>query len=347
MAKKLLVRGHVDNNTGYGQHLCAIVEGMQKLGVEILLRPTSIDFDAPIPGFVTSSILREDPAVNKELLIHIPRFKPQTGNHVHRVHYTTWETTRLDPQWVSQLDGNAAVVVPCHWNLNCFSASGVTVPMHVVPEWVDTSVFNYKAMPTSGPIVFGCAGRLTHGATRKKLEKVIQAFRKAFPRQITDVELHVKVSEACNIPEDLADSRIKVFKGWMKQAELARWYHNLTCFVSASSSEGWGLHLHQAMACGRPLITALYAGVADYCNDTCAYPLDFRYVPAEKPYSGLGHWADVSVDSIVEAMWEVRQHRHMAATKGALSHQRAHHFSLENMASKLYAVLDKHRIFID
>lgn len=345
MPKKLVIRGHVDNSTGYGQHVCAVVEGLQDLGVEVILLPTSIDREGDIPERVERAIHKKDPGFSKDLLLHIPRFKPQTTGWLEaRVHYTTWEATRLDIKMVSNLESSVAVCVPSHWNLNCFSASGVTTPLYVVPEWVNNLTYNYSPVEMDGPTVFGCAARIFHGGNRKRLEKIVKAFRKAF-KLSNKVRLKIKLSENCQINENLNDPRIEVVRVWMREDKLAEWYKSLTVFVSASASEGWGLHQHQAMACGRSIVSPIYGGVQEYANEHTSYAVPFSYVEAEKPYHGL--WTDVEVDELADAMARVHADRSTAATKGSMSYSSASRFSLENMAAKLYAVLEKHRIFID
>ncbi|MFN7138625.1 MAG: glycosyltransferase family 4 protein [Limisphaerales bacterium] len=49
--------------------------------------------------------------------------------------------------------------------------------------------------------------------------------------------------------------------------EMARLYHEASVFVSTSESEGFGLPLLEAMACGTPVVTTDSGGIHDFCKN--------------------------------------------------------------------------------
>jgi len=74
------------------------------------------------------------------------------------------------------------------------------------------------------------------------------------------------------------------------------------------------LHVHEAMACGRPVIACRYSGTAEFFNSSCGWEIAYDEVPATGiMYEGLGNWAMPRHDSMVDALgkptwtgWSVR-----------------------------------------
>ena len=90
---------------------------------------------------------------------------------------TAWEIDRVDPEWVSWLNKVRLVAVPSRWQVECFRACGVTVPMAVAPLGFDPLLF-HPAGEFPEVCTFGTAGALTAGGVRKNAQWVIDLFRK-------------------------------------------------------------------------------------------------------------------------------------------------------------------------
>ncbi len=72
---------------------------------------------------------------------------------------------------------------------------------------------------------------------------------------------------------------------------MADWYRSLTAYVNGSSGEGFGLHLIEAMACGRPVVTPCHSGLTAYFDASVGYPVEFKLVPVKNEIY-TGHWAE-------------------------------------------------------
>src|SRR6185312_8936542 len=105
-------------------------------------------------------------------------------------------------------------------------------------------------IPTTGT-VFGTAGRMAHGGSRKGLNEVMAAFVAAFPDPDLPVRLDVKCWPDC-LPRLVVpdDPRIRVITDAWTAHDLGAWYDGLTCYVTASRGEGYGLPPLEAMAHG-------------------------------------------------------------------------------------------------
>lgn len=255
--------------------------------------------------------------------------------------WTMWETDRLPPGSVKDLNACGLLLSPSAWGIDCFRANGVTVPMEVVPLGYDPSIFSPRAVG-SGPKVctFGTAGALDAGGLRKNVQRVIDLFLQAFPNR-NDVRLKVKITPRSPMVNTHGDPRIEVVNTGLSPAALADWYKSLTCYVNASYGEGFGLHLLEAMGCGVPLISTTFSAVGEVFDSTVGYEVGYKLIEAKnKVYSGL--WADPDNDQMIARMREVYADRAGAERFGALSAARAPAFSWDESIRKLVAALAKY-----
>jgi glycosyltransferase involved in cell wall biosynthesis len=335
-AGRVVLRAPLNVYTGYGLHASRVIGDLAGMGYEIAVRSTELsEIYGQIPPDIRRRLVAAVQTDNWELLLFPPRIAPTPGKKT--LFFTMWEATKLPPNGVQNLNAAECIVVPSHWNASCFSAGGVEKPIRVVPLGINTQVFKYAPMNMEGPCVFGTGGRTESGGMRKGFREIVEAFQKAFPKE-ADVELWLKAFPDCKMPE-VRDHRIKVIKKFMSEEELAAWFASLTCFVSGSKSEGWGLMQHQALAVGRPLVSVKFGGVAEYFTEEIGYPTNFQLKPAEGPYAGCGHWAELDGKHLMSQLRRVYENREDArerGLKGAISVSR---FSWEESNRKLVHVM--------
>lgn len=300
----LVIRGHVNGFTGYGQATTQLGAALRWHVPDLAFEPfgeISEAFGLEVPLWVWGRTFTA--TAGPVLQIANPHVPPIADRRT--VTLSMWESSRIPFPHVAALNQAERVLVPCAWNAEVFRASGVTVPVHVVPLGIDTEVYTPRQTPrTPGPLVFGCAGRIQHGGTRKGLQDVVSAFLRAFPRG-ADVRLRVKCW-----PDDppLAtgnDPRVEIEREPLTAEQLADWYRSLDVFVSASRAEGFGLQPLQAMACGVPVLAGWHTGHAEYLDASCAWELPCRPEPAEGVYAGLGEWYVADPDGMVDRLQSI------------------------------------------
>ena len=244
---------------GYDHLTFAVLQGLPSVGAELVRHPVAVVRADLVPP----RLMPREPSGGRDgeamLAVGPPFLVPRFGLDKRSAAFTMWETDTLDPVWVPLLSEAAVVVVPSEWQAREFRRDGVKCPVEVAPLGFDPVAF-HPAAPPPEVCTFGTAGALTSGGVRKNAQWVIDTFRAAFPRE-HDVRLRVKVSPGSTGVETHDDPRIDVLRAALPASELAEWYRSLTCYVNGSSGEGFGLHLIEAMACGRPLVTPELLGV--------------------------------------------------------------------------------------
>ena len=311
------------------------------------------------------------PLTHDTMLIHtVPEYYPQwiaaarvSGRRV--LGYTVWELERLPDHWpaiLNQLDG---VLVPCRWNVDTFRASGVTVPIHVVPH-----VSQFEALPKASPAAHApLAARLggSRGdrafifstiatwSARKAPELVVEAFLNAFTAD-DPVTLVVKTSR-----NDVTRARrrwwagfrmrypsprkaVRVLAGRFPRAprivciadealsddEMLALHERGDCFVSLARTEGWGLGAFEAARLGTPVVMTGYGGQLDFLDPALSQLLDYEMVPVNEPmwrrnYRPADRWAEPSLRQAIA-------HMHAIARDPAPARQRARVLAERNAA---------------
>jgi glycosyltransferase involved in cell wall biosynthesis len=343
----LVLAADIRGITGWDYVAFTLLSGLRSLGIDVR-KPRAADMKPDLipPDLRLRSVVRTpaDPQLVVAPPFGLGKYDPDENTAV----LTMWESDRLEPKWVHMLNRAGLVIVPSRWAVGCFRASGVTAPLEAVPLGYDPLVFHQNESPPiamGGLCTFGTAGAISAGGLRKNIPRVIALFREAFPSE-SDVRLRVKITPNCP-PLDLPDDpRIEVLRAALPHADLAAWNRSLTCYVNASFAEGFGLHLLEAMACGRPLISTQYSGLTEFFDAQVGYVIPHHLTDANNDvYSG--RWADPDDAGIIDAMRRVYHDRDEARRLGLAAAARARRFTWRDTGRKLVTVLRRHGFLQD
>lgn len=356
----LFLAGHLLTHGGYDHLLLAILTGLIDAGVNVHRDERLLFRKELIPPRYLPGRGRRRPD-DPRLVVAPPHLLRRFALDRRTAVLTMWETDTLPRGAVARLNRCGLVVVPSRWGAECFRENGVTVPIEVVPLGYDSGVFWRQPEPLPQPpprrgegafppfpgreggrgvrsmVVFGTAGALDQGGLRKNVQRVIDLFRRAFPSE-SDVRLRVKVTPTSPPVRTHDDPRVDVTQRPLSPAELAEWYRSLTAFVNGSFGEGFGLHLLEAMACGRPLISTTFGGAGEFFDSGVGYEAPYRLIEARNAiYSGK--WADPDDAAIAAAMRRVHADRDEARRLGEFAARRAAAFTWAETVRKLAGVL--------
>lgn len=343
------VTAHVDSSSGYGTFSTQVIAELQRRNYQVEVRsPAWNENGAPLPKSVKSALTQKPLSHNWELVIYPCVLQPAgfcMGQQ--RVAYLTmWESTRLtnsiEPSLnhaVSTMNKCDVILTPNAWNATIFSACGVDTPIRIVPLGTDISRFPFTPnLVHRSPIVFGTAARVFMGGVRKGFDRVVLAFKRAFPNE-TDVRLRVKCFPDDPPIDTGGDKRIDVIRNFLQIEELNAWYASLNVFVSGSASEGWGRHQQESMCCGRPVIGINFGGVCEFFNEENGYACPWTLEPGEGIYKTMGHYAKPTVDGLAKCMRLAHSNRDVLAKKSQLASVSARRFTITHSVDCMIDVL--------
>jgi glycosyltransferase involved in cell wall biosynthesis len=337
--RTIYISGSCIGISGYDNLVYETIRGFKSIGADVRINANNqINYNVCPVWF--QDIHAAKPANAWEIIITPPCNLNFITPGKRSVVLTMWETDYLEPEWVKMLNNAHMVCVPSQWAVECFKKCGVTVPIACVPLGYDPLIFNplgeFPKLCT-----FGTAAALTAGGLRKNTRYIIDLFRKAFPEE-ADVRLKVKVSPACPLPE-FQDSRVEIIREMLPPAKLADWYRSITAFVNASYAEGFGLHLIESMACGRPLISTYYSAVTEYFDDSVGWTVDHEIIKAAGgAYSG--HWGKPIEQSIINNMRQVYSDKEAVKNKGEAAYLKSRDFTWKKFGHKLIEAIGKNGV---
>ncbi|HEY9844305.1 MAG: glycosyltransferase family 4 protein [Candidatus Sericytochromatia bacterium] len=236
-----------------------------------------------------------DPA--ESLLLHwtiAPEFR---GRQEYRLGlgHTIFETNSLPRSYVTGCNRMDAVMVPSPFHVDAFRNAGVTVPLQVIPEGVDTERFHPE-----GPVLSTIPKRFTflwlaQLSYRKGFDLVLKAFLELFAHH-DDVQLVMRSYLHNGSAQDLDQvaELVRLYReqelGGLKtghvfllenvpDVHLPSLYRSAQVLVAPFRGEGWGLPIIEALASELPVIATGWGGPLSYLNEDMAYLLDYRLMP--------------------------------------------------------------------
>ena len=334
----LVLAADVRGISGWDHVAFAVMKGLQSSGVTVHRHPVARVFpDMVSPGTAFASFPRtpNDP----QLAIAPPSLMKRFGIDRRTAALTMWEADRIPSHLATVLNGAAVVIVPSQWGADTFRDSGVTAPIEIVPLGYDPLLF--RPAPHEPTLcTFGTAGALSAGGLRKNIRRVVDNFRRAFPTE-SDVRLRVKITPNCppfDIPDDL---RIDILRATLPPGDIVKWNQSLTAYVNASYAEGFGFHLLEAMACGRPLISTKYSGLMTFFDERVGLVIPHTLIAASNEIYA-GQWADPDDDAMIAAMRRIYVNRDEARSLGAAAAARARRFTWRDTGRQLRRVLTQY-----
>ena len=230
---------------------------------------------------------------------------------------TMWESDGLPTSWLPALHAARSVVVPTRWCADVFRAHSITRPIHVVPDGIDPSVYNYSPAPEREGVTTLMVGTNT---ARKHLSAGIAAWMRAFggdPQARLLVKAHHQIGAIA-----AKDRRITYADVNEPTRGIAHWYHRADVLL-ALGNEGFGLPLIEAMACGLPVVALDAEGQHDICTEVpdliLPVPGAGREPHIAGAYGRCGTRTVPSIDAAADQLRWVAQHRGEARAMGRVA----------------------------
>jgi len=162
---------------------------------------------------------------------------------------------------------------------------------------------------------------------RKNPWGAIQAFIQAFEGN-QDVLLLIKTNHA-GVDAEGAErmqklcakhQNIQFINKTLPHLELYALMNLCDVFVSLHRAEGYGLHIFEAMAYGKPVIATGYSSNMDYMNQDNSFIVDYQLIDIDRdygPYRKGWKWADPDVNHAAQLMKQAYENPHLCQEIGA------------------------------
>jgi glycosyltransferase involved in cell wall biosynthesis len=265
--------------------------------------------------------------------------------------HSMYEASRLPRGWAEQLNRARAVIAPTSFVADAFRASGVRVPVEVVPDGIDPAAYplvTRPARPGVTTLVVSAVYNRLYGipglADRKHLPQAITAWQQAFEGD-PDARLILKCRWGRR--EDFPDDpRITLVARDERSRGIAHWYGQADVLL-ALGSEGFGLPLIEGMATGLPVIALDSEGQSDVCRDAAGLVL------AVPPAGFEAHWHEgqepcgirgvPGADDVAKQLRWVAEHRDEATGLGRAASAWVHrHRSVWSYGPGVLAAIGQH-----
>lgn len=299
---KIHYRGPFGQHTGYAQAGHDYLLALHRAGHELDIEPL-FEWDHLDPRYheLTPMVERcELPGWADVLICHAPPFgcarladeelAPPAG--VHRVAWTTWETSQLPGAIGLDLSKHFdQIMVPCAQNQQAFvfGSTGVTRRCSILPHCFDPAFWPMKQASAAGPYTFYYIGAWNY---RKNPRGVVLSYLSVFDKS-DDVLLVLKVGGAQNVQAEIEAIKrslnrpsypaIELITGHLDDVSLRDVHLNADCFVSAHRGEGWGLGIFEAALVGNRFMATGFGGPTDYADSGWDYLVPYQRTPAMVP----------------------------------------------------------------
>lgn len=314
--KKVLLRGPVLTQSGYGVHARQIAKWLLSLSnIELEIQalpwgdtPWLIDKDSD-NGFIGTLMEKTvDPSgryYDISVQVQLPNEWDANLAKTNIGISAVVETDVCNPEWIAACNRMSMVIVPSQHAKSCLTKTGnVIVPLHVIPESFSpacgevqkTSIDDLKVSTTFNFLIFGQITGNNPENERKNIFYTIKWLCETFKND-KDVGIIVKTNSGRNthidrkIVQQTFETLIKEIRrgpypklhllhGDLTDSEVSSLYRHssVKALVSLTKGEGYGLPILEAAATGLPIIATGWSGHMDFLSNGRFIDVNYKLV---------------------------------------------------------------------
>lgn len=262
-------------------------------------------------------------------------FLKKVHKDILKVTLNCWDSSLISEESANDINSVAnASICLSKFTEKAFIDAGVTVPIHVGGQGVDTSLFKYIDRPKRDKYRFLFVG-VAQG--RKGTDELRYAFEDTLGDR-DDCELIVKSTGWGKLPEKSRCKNVFLVHNELSRVELADLYHSCDCFVCPTHGDSFMLPGLEAMATGMPLLITNFGGPKEYLNNRTGYPLQYKEVDCEYL---PGKQAEPDIEHLAYLLKYIVEHQEEAKEKGKYGAQWAREYwSWESDAKRIIEFFD-------
>jgi len=237
----------------------------------------------------------------------------------YNIGYWAWELPEFPDEWMGSLEKLDEIWVPSSF-CQAAVAEKCSKPVIVMPHSIDpqlvTEVVPELAELDESAYKFLFMFDALSIPARKNPWAVLEAFKRVKQSTGSNAHLILKISNLEYSPEfqDLIMtyksqiSDVILLDGWLTREQVSYLHEVSDCFVSLHRSEGFGLGIAEAMACGNAVIATAWSGNLDFMPGTASMQVPSKLISLDQdygPYKKGQMWAEPDVAAATDAMIEL------------------------------------------
>ena len=328
---KIKYKGPTLDPSGYGRAARDYIGALNTTDAQIKVEPWGFEQKAPDfygdAGRLVEELKHND--IDYDFVIHhyVPnRPAPEQGKI--NIGLVAWETTKLPDAWVDNMNSNYdMLIVPSEFNRRCFKASGINIPIEVVPHAINVQELNdpeISNLKLKGFENYHSFLSVFQWTARKNPHGLLKSYFSAFEGH-SDVVLILKtyrsstsIKEQRAVQEEIREikrnTKLKsgkyppiYFIGELINREtMISLYKNCDCFVLPTRGEAVGLPYIESAACGMDEIYTGFGGQTELFNSTSGM-IDYQLTPvSDMPwipnYYADQFWAEPNLEHLIDLM---------------------------------------------
>lgn len=303
-----------------GHRRAAMAAGIEVIAHDIPLQRQGVRPDAalapahaPLTADCVVTHINADQAA--QATAHID---PRALSRRHRIGYWAWELPNFPLDWLPAFQHVDEVWVPSRFVAEAIAARAVK-PVHVIPHPIappppvsQAAARQRLGLPADRLIFLAAFDLASHG-DRENPDGTLRAFMRAFPEGKNGPLLCLKLQGLVRrdkrltglLREAMARPDVIVIDRTLDEAEMDALRQAVDVLVSLHRSDGFGLWIAEAMACGKTCIVTDHAGPRDFCDAANALLVPHRLREVrldEYPFAAGQRWAEPDADAAVTAM---------------------------------------------
>lgn len=241
----------------------------------------------------------------------------------------SWEFAVAPASWARQAEFVSEIWAPSQFVAGGFETQ-YDRPVVTVPHFIPVAATAGDGAPISGdPLTVLTVADARSSLERKNVLAAVRIFQDALPASFP-AELIIKCRNLDLAPDygqalhlsALEDTRIRLVAGTLSHLEQEQLLDRCDILLSPHRSEGFGVHLAEAMARGKCVIATGWSGNLQFMSQECAALLPYSLVPVDDPTGVYPQmrgtvWAEPDLEAGARALAELAEDAGKRSRMGA------------------------------
>nr|WP_295679327.1 glycosyltransferase family 4 protein [uncultured Lachnoclostridium sp.] len=250
----------------------------------------------------------------RELGIALVKLDKGIWDKRYNIGFWLWELEEFPEEWIPFIDYFDEIWTPSEFISRsirkCTKKPVITIPYSIETS-IDKACGRQQFKLPEEQFLFLMMFDYNSVAERKNPVGMIEAFKRAFSPEKTNVGLVIKVTSANE--NDINDLRSKLFDykniyfitSVLEKQKVNSLINCVDVVVSLHRAEGFGLVMAEAMSLGTPTIATNWSSNTEFMNNDVACMVDYKMIELSRdigPFKKGQRWADADIEQAADYM---------------------------------------------